>query len=197
MAGRPCGQPLDIGCGRAARLDRIGLSDRQSQRIPSITELRPLPIPSRAKWSSACGGSDSLSDAEYFPRVASLAADLDNALGPHDPAAIGTRDATPVPMSIEAELRTFALELDGMRPPGDAKEAHHDLTVASKNLADAASAATGDARYAATPGAVIGNAVFVRDWEAACHLLQDRATADGLDVDLHCATALHQSRQGS
>ncbi len=141
----------------------------------------------------ACGGTTSLGDGEYFPRVARLAADLDTSLRAPTAATPGT-NATVV--RADEPLRAFADALDRIRPPSDAKDAHHDLTVASKNLAGAAADAPFDLTYVKTPGTITGNAVFVRAWETACHLLQDRASADKIDVDLRCASVLHQPAQG-
>lgn len=144
----------------------------------------------------ACDGTQSLSDHEYFPRVATLAADLDTSLGARNAATPGT-NATVV--RVEERLRTFAAGLDGIRPPSDAKDAHHDLTVASKNLADAARRAVetiATPQHAPATGEATGNAVFVRDWVSACHRLQDRALADKIDVDLRCTSTLREDATG-
>jgi uncharacterized membrane protein len=129
--------------------------------------------------SASCGGGSSLTLAAYFPRVATLASALDIANA--TPLASGSFPAR------EASLRTFASGLDQIDVPSATKQSHHDLTVASKNLADAAHRASGGAVASPQPE----SAVFVRDWQTACHVLQDVALAKKIDVDLHCATALH------
>ncbi len=152
-----------------------------------------------ASGTLACSSRESLPAPQYFARIAGLAADLDRSNAGQSPATAGANDAAGAFRSKEMHLRTFAAGLDDTAPPSEARDAHHDLTVASKNLADAARRA-GDAiatprAFPATSSAG-GNAVFVRDWVSACHHLQDRATADKIDVDLRCASALHEDATG-
>lgn len=147
----------------------------------------------------ACGSQESLPAPAYFARIESLAADLERSNAGQSPATAGANDAVGALRSREAHLRTFAAALDDTVPPSEARDAHHDLTVASKNLADAARRA---GETIATPralpatGGADGDAVFVRDWVNACHHLQDRAIARKIDVDLRCSTALHEDATG-
>ncbi len=140
----------------------------------------------------ACNRSDDESGlSRYFDALAAGVATLDSAVSGTVPPARATAGPTD-----EARLREFAAVLDALRPPSPAEDAHHDLVVASRNLADdagrdAAGAGASIATASATTAAVSSRATSdVREWERACHVLQDLATARRIDVDLRCATAL-------
>ena len=140
--------------------------------------LAALALFAVAVISTSCGSGSSTTLDEYFPRVATLAATFDNAST--TPSANGTFAPN------EASLRTFASGLDLLAVPSEAKQAHHDLTVASKNLADLQHSILTGNNAPSTK-----EAALVRDWQAACHRLQDVALARKMDVDLRCASALH------
>lgn len=141
----------------------------------------------------ACNRSDDQSNLpRYFDALATHVATLDSVHSNERSAARPTADAA----ADEARFRAFAAALDALRPPSPAEDAHHDLVVASRNLADdagrdAAGAGASIATASATTAAVSSRATSdVREWERACHVLQDLATARRIDVDLRCATAL-------
>lgn len=139
-------------------------------RIPGA-RLTALALFAIAMIGASCGGGSSPTLDAYFPRVATLASDFDDANGSN---------------VTEASLRTFANGLDQLDAPSVAKQEQHDLTVATKNLADSVHRASVGAIASPPPD----SRVFVRDWQAACHRLQDVALARKMDVDLRCATAL-------
>jgi hypothetical protein len=145
--------------------------------------LTALALFAVAVISTSCGSGSSATLDEYFPRVAALTADLDAA---HITPSAGGSTVS------EASLRTFASALDRLDAPSAAKQAHHDLTVASKNLADATNRASAETSASSRAD----SAIFVRDWQAACHRLQDVALARKMEVDLRCATALHAIDNG-
>ena len=142
------------------------------------TRLAALALFAVASASAACGTASSAKLDTYFARIATLAATFDSAST--TPAANGTFAPT------EASLRTFANDLDLLTVPSEAKQAHHDLTVATKNLADLQHRILAGNNAPSTK-----EAALVRDWQTACHVLQDLALARKSDVDLRCATALH------
>ena len=147
----------------------------------------------------ACGSRESLPAHQYIARNARLAAGLERSYAGQSPATVSANDAVGAFRSKEMHLRTFAAGLDDTVPPSEARDAHHDLTVASKNLADAArrnATTIATPQHAPATGEATGNTVFVRDWVRACHRLQDRATADKIDADLRCASALHEDGTG-
>jgi hypothetical protein len=125
----------------------------------------------------ACSGGDGITMDAFMLRVSALASELDREpAGDATSVAGGSAEARAI-VGIEARLRTFEAGLDGLQPPSDAADAHHDLTVASRNLADAVA------------GEGTNAAVFVRDWGDACHRMQDLAWTREIDVDLRCSTA--------
>ena len=99
--------------------------------------------------------------------------------------------------TTEAALRGFASALEAVRAPDAAKDAHHDLTVASRNLADdaardvARSGSLVSTPASTRPAASSRQTSDLREWERACHSLQDLASARRIDIDLRCTTTLH------
>lgn len=141
---------------------------------------------------ASCNGDGGVTLEAYSQQVAALTATLD--AGNKEAVVV---DGAPGGIAgaryaqIEQRLRAYAAGLDALRAPGDASDAHHDLTVASKNLADAARRFAADATPPADD-AIVRAGRFVEDWVRACHTLQDLALAREIDADLRCATALQQ-----
>jgi hypothetical protein len=143
-----------------------------------VARLTAVALFASATIATACSSGSSTTLDAYFPRVATLASALEKASP--SPSANGSFAPS------ESSLRAFASGLDMLAVPGAAKQPHHDLTVATKNVADLQHRVL--AGISRTPEAEAG---VVRDWQTACHVLQDLALAKKLDVDLRCATALH------
>ncbi len=134
--------------------------------------------------SIACGGTDtSLAGYQrYYATVESAAGDLYRQ----------SASATTPSAGAQPPVRTFAAALDTLEPPMRARDAHHDILVASRNLADV-SALIADPSPQTTDDRTRRagrETTFVGDWTRACHALQDVALAKQLDVDLHCTDAL-------
>jgi hypothetical protein len=141
----------------------------------------------------ACGGGSSVAPSQYFSAVAGLAVALETSDGQQTPSArAGSSGSSRASLPAESALRRFAAGLDALDPPGVAKDAHHDLTVATKNLADEAHRlATQTDAVGAGTSAAGSDSTLASSWETACHVLQDVALAKKIDVDLRCVTALH------
>ena len=142
---------------------------------------------------AACNRSDaSVSLPQYFDRLSTRVAMLDASAGDNGAAETDAGFRT-----TEAALRGFASALEAVRAPDAAKDAHHDLTVASRNLADDAArdvarpGSLGSTPASTRPVASSRQASDLREWERACHSLQDLASARRIDIDLRCTTALH------
>jgi hypothetical protein len=132
----------------------------------------------------ACARDTAMTSRDYFARLESDMRALDNTIGTTGVAATDIA-AAPGDTSIPpARLRSLAASLDALRPPSAARDAHHDLRVASLDLADALESASAPTR---------SRTRIPAEWSTACHALQDRALTENLDVDLRCATALPTS----
>lgn len=136
----------------------------------------------------ACSSDTAMTREDYFARLAVDMQQLDADLGDLDATArAGNALSSDGVGRLEHSLRSLATDLDILNPPSDAADGHHDLRVATLNLADLfRSAATEPAKDRTGRGLTL-----TTEWTTACHTLQDRALAEKIDVDLRCDTALH------
>ena len=97
--------------------------------------------------------------------------------------------------AYQQSLDEFAADLDGIVRANDAAEAHDEMTVATRALADiyaerAEALASTESAAEDTEDLEAREGSESSTWFAACHDIQDMALVDEIDIDLLCVTML-------
>ena len=155
-----------------------------------------------ALGGTACGSGGSGDDSElsaYYAGVARAASTLDERVSVYA-EHIQTSDDPEIARSFDKfnnDLQDFAHDTDILKPPSAVEGPHKQLVQATVDLADAVFQLSqlGIGTHAPTQTDInlaIKQAHAVKAWDDACKELQAKAASKKIDVDLKCATALHQ-----